>query len=163
MLQRAILAENAANEIATNWVSLSTPLGNAGLKCSLTDYVGRRVAASVLRRARAGVLQTSQTWPEIAGSKYGELAKPSERFQRLSPKAVVLPLHHSPMECRINSITYGIVRQWSARPSANRYSTTQRRSTRSVPALANAWQRGFQVANRLRLASVPARISGSSK
>src|SRR5438105_9607203 len=59
-------------------------------------HVGRGVAASVLRRARAGVLQTSQTWPEIAGSKYEELAKPGERFQRLSPKAVVLPLHHSP-------------------------------------------------------------------
>src|SRR5437868_886226 len=46
-------------------------------------YVGRGVAASVLRRARAGVLQTFQKWPEIAGSKYGELAKPGERFQRL--------------------------------------------------------------------------------
>jgi len=51
-----------------------------------------QVAASVLRRARAGVLQTFQKWPEIAGSKYGELAKPGERFQRLSPKAVVRSL-----------------------------------------------------------------------
>jgi hypothetical protein len=32
MLQRAVLAENAANEIATNWISLSTPLDNAGLE-----------------------------------------------------------------------------------------------------------------------------------
>jgi hypothetical protein len=47
-------------------------------------------------RTTRRVLQTSQKWPEIAGSKRRGFAKPGERFQRLSPKAVVLPLHHSP-------------------------------------------------------------------
>ena len=41
------------------------------------------------------VLQTSQKWPEIAGSKRRGFAKPSERFQRFSPKSDRLPLHHS--------------------------------------------------------------------
>jgi len=31
MLQRAVLARERRNEIATNWVSLSTPLGIAGV------------------------------------------------------------------------------------------------------------------------------------
>jgi hypothetical protein len=39
-----------------------------------------------------GVLQESQKWPEIAGSKCRGFAKPSERFQRLSPKSDRLPL-----------------------------------------------------------------------
>src|SRR5256885_14244744 len=73
-------------------------------------YVGRRVAASVLRRARAGVLQTSQKWPEIAGSKWWGFAKPGERFQWLSPKAVVLPLHHSPMDYPAQSMAYLAIR-----------------------------------------------------
>ena len=114
------------------------------LKCSLTDYVGRRVAASVLRRARAGVLQTFQKWPEIAGSKYGELAKPGERFQRLSPKAVVLPLHHSPTDYRTNSIAYGIVRVSPVRRSEKSPCDALRPSTRYLPALASARQSGFR-------------------
>src|SRR5271167_4853160 len=40
-------------------------------------------------------------------------AKPGERFRRPSPKAVVLPLHHSKTDYQINSISYGIVRQSS--------------------------------------------------
>ena len=47
-------------------------------------------------RTTRRVLQTSQKWPEIAGSKCRGFAKLGERFQRPSPKAVVLPLHHSP-------------------------------------------------------------------
>jgi hypothetical protein len=40
-------------------------------------------------RGARRVLQTSQKWPEIAGSKWRGFAKPGERFQLLSPKAVV--------------------------------------------------------------------------
>jgi hypothetical protein len=40
--------------------------------------------------------EVSQKWPEIAGSKWRWFAKPGERFQLLSPKADVLPLHHFP-------------------------------------------------------------------
>ena len=44
------------------------------------------------------VLQTAQKCPETAGSKSNGIAKQGERFQRVSPKAVVLPLHHSPKD-----------------------------------------------------------------
>jgi len=45
-----------------------------------------QVAASVLRRARAGVLQTFQKWPEIAGSKYGSLQNQVRDFKGLARK-----------------------------------------------------------------------------
>jgi hypothetical protein len=46
-------------------------------------------------------------------------AKPGERFQPPSPKAVVLPSHHSPTDYRTNSISYGIVRQLSTSATLN--------------------------------------------
>src|ERR1700690_1045489 len=46
-------------------------------------------------------------------------AKPGERFQPPSPKAVVLPLHHFPTDYRTNSISYGIVRQLSTSATSN--------------------------------------------
>src|SRR5829696_7349749 len=132
MLQRAVLAE-----IATNWVSLSTPLGNAGLKCSVTDTSGRgSPRACCDGRARAGVLQTSQKWPEIAGSKYSELAKPGEKFQRLSPKAVVLPLHHSPMIAQRHQYVRSRLGKCSRPNSGN--PANWRPSTRYLPLLASA-------------------------
>src|SRR5229473_4336615 len=61
----------------------------------LSDYLRHDVKADTENRgvdpSGSGVLQTSQKWPEIAGSKWRGFAKPGERFQRLSPKAVVLP------------------------------------------------------------------------
>jgi len=64
-------------------------------------------------------------------------AKPGERFRRPSPKAVVLPLHHSKTDYQINSISYGIVRQSSASATLD-----DRRSLRGDPLLASdrSWQ-----------------------
>jgi hypothetical protein len=56
----------------------------------------QRLVCSTLRTTRR-VLQTSQKWPDTAGSKCRGFAKLGERFQWPSPKAVVLPLHHSPI------------------------------------------------------------------
>ena len=56
-----------------------------------------QVAASVLRRARAGVLQTFQKWPEIAGSKYGSLQNQVRDFKGLARKPLCVryvPVHH---------------------------------------------------------------------
>jgi hypothetical protein len=82
------------------------------------------------------VLQTSQKWPEIAGSKCRGVAKLGEKFQWPSPKAVVLPLHHSPRFLNNIRGLIGILRvlasDWiDSAPSV-------RRSTRSLPALASA-------------------------
>jgi Aldo/keto reductase family len=58
-------------------------------------------AASIWRQRRPAiygarrVLQKSQKWPEIAGSKCRWFAKPSERFQQLSSKSDGQRLHHS--------------------------------------------------------------------
>src|SRR6266481_4721045 len=42
------------------------------------------------------VLQTLRKWPEMAGSKWGWIAKPPQQYQRLGPEPDRLPLHHSP-------------------------------------------------------------------
>src|ERR1700704_1034971 len=54
-----------------------------------SNRCGLRAMYKPSRGARR-VLQTSQKWPEIAGSKWRGFAKPGERFHLLSPNAVVL-------------------------------------------------------------------------
>ena len=53
-----------------------------------SNWCGLRATYKPSRGARR-VLQFSQKWPEIAGSKGRGFAKPGERFQLLGSKAVV--------------------------------------------------------------------------
>jgi hypothetical protein len=65
-------------------------------------------------------------------------AKPGERFQRPSPEAVVLPLHHSPTDFQTNSISCGIVSQLSASPTLKKPALlAMRPPTRKRPELAS--------------------------
>src|SRR5229473_7827139 len=105
----------------------------------LSDYLRHDVKADTENRgvdpSGSGVLQTSQKWPEIAGSKWRGFAKPGERFQRLSPKAVVLPLHHSPRVLNnIRDLT-GILRVLA---SDQTRSSAERRAVLLVPS--RPWQ-----------------------
>src|SRR5882672_3435363 len=86
-------------------------------------------------RTTRRVLQTSQKWPEIAGPKCRGFAKLGERFQRPNPKAVVLPLHHSPRFLNNIRDLIGILRVLAS-DEINSVPSV-RRSTRSLPALAS--------------------------
>jgi hypothetical protein len=66
------------------------------------------------RAGGSGVLQTSQKWPDIAGSKCRGLQNQVRYFKGLSAETVVLPLHHYQNDYQANSIGYEIVRQLSA-------------------------------------------------
>jgi hypothetical protein len=82
-----------ANEFG---VASATPTAaSSGPIPKAPGFAGGYLLCSTPRTTR-GVLQTSQKRPEIAGSKGRGGAKLRERFRRPRPKAVVLPLHHSP-------------------------------------------------------------------
>jgi hypothetical protein len=97
----------------------------------LPHLAARRPAIYGARR----VLQTSQKWPETAGSKCRGFAKPGEKFQRPSPKVVVLPLHHSPRI--LEQLQYLEGPLGAPASEADRSSLRLRSSTRYIARLAS--------------------------